>query len=106
MFMSSKLQILIENAKELKLVEQLELINAISRHLQLNYQQTDFTDDFWKPQTLEQILQAQQTQAVQNIKDLKSDFWLQEESVDEFIEYIYRQRHEDNLADDCNLIVI
>ncbi len=55
--------------------------------------------DFWKPRTLEQLLWAQQTLPVTNIDELAVEFWPEEESVDDFIEYIYQQRREARLRD-------
>lgn len=91
----TRLQTLIDAAQELSPLEQLELISALSQSLHRNYQQTV---DFWEPKTLEQLIQTQQTQPITNIADL-AGFWPQEESVDDFIEYIYQQRHEDRLRD-------
>lgn len=51
--------------------------------------------DFWQPQTVEQRIQAQQTQPVADIADLRADFWPEDESADDIIEYIYQQRRED-----------
>jgi hypothetical protein len=93
--MTKRLQTLIDAAQELSLLEQLELISTISQSLYRSYQQTV---DFWEPKTLEQLIQAQQPQPITNIADLAS-FWPEEESVDDFIEYIYQQRREDRLRD-------
>jgi Arc/MetJ-type ribon-helix-helix transcriptional regulator len=90
-----RLQNLVEAARELSPLEQLELISTISQSLHRNYQQTA---DFWEPKTLEQLIQAQQTQPITNIADLAGS-WPEEESVDDFIEYIYQQRREDRLRD-------
>jgi hypothetical protein len=90
-----RLQNLVEAAQELSPLEQSELISTISHSLHRNYQQTV---DFWEPKTLEQLIQAQQTQPITNIADLAGS-WPEEESVDDFIEYIYQQRREDRLRD-------
>lgn len=97
--MSTKLQTLIEAAQELSPIEQLNLISSISQFLHHNYQQTNLAGDFWEPKTLEQLIQAQQTRVITNIVDLGADFWPEEESVDDFIDYIYQQRREDRLRD-------
>jgi len=93
--MSTRLQTLIDAAQELSLLEQLELISTISQSLHRNYPQTV---DFWESKTLEQLIQAQQTQPITDIADLAGS-WPEEESVDDFIEYIYQQRREDRLRD-------
>ncbi|MGD9099314.1 MAG: hypothetical protein PVF45_02460 [Anaerolineae bacterium] len=94
----TKLQTLIDAAQELSPLEQLSLISAVTQFLHRNYSQQMETEvDFWEPKTLEQHIQAQQTQPVKDIADLKADFWPEEESADDFIEYIYQQRQEDRL---------
>ena len=93
--MITRLQTLIDAAQELSPLEQLDLISTISQSLHRNYQQTV---DFWEPKTLAQLIQAQQTQSITNIADW-AGFWPEEESVDDFIEYIYQQRREDRLRD-------
>jgi hypothetical protein len=87
----TRLQALIDAAQELTPPEQLSLISAITQSLHRNYyQQTQPAADFWEPKTLEQHIQAQQIQPVANIADLKADFWPEDESADDFIEYIYQ----------------
>jgi hypothetical protein len=93
----TRLQALIEAAQELSPLEQLSLINAITQSLHRNYERLQPAADFWQPQTLEQHIQAQQTQPVTDIADLQASFWPEDESADDIIEYIYRQRREDRL---------
>ncbi len=63
----------------------------------MSYHKTQPTIDFWQLHTIEEIVQAQQTQSVQDISTLQVDFWPEQEAVDDFIEYIYQQRKEDGL---------
>lgn len=95
--MSTRLQTLIESARELSPTEQMNLISSISQSFHRNYQQTNLDGDFWEPKPLEQLIQAQKIGAITDIGDLKADFWPEEESTDDFIEYIYQQRREDRL---------
>ncbi len=97
--MSTRLQTLIDTVQGLSPPEQLELIRALSQSLHRSYQQTPITADFWQPRTLDQLLQAQQTLPVTDIDELAVGFWPAEESVDDFVEYIYQQRREDRLRD-------
>jgi hypothetical protein len=90
--MSAKLQTLIEAAEELSPSEQLELINVVSRFLSYHYA---IADDFWHPQTLEQLIETQQIRPVEDITALGIDFWPAEESTDDFIEFVDQQRRED-----------
>lgn len=95
--MTAKLQSLINTAQELSPLEQVELIRAVSQLLVQRYQKEVPEADFWHPRTLEEIVQSQQTPVVQDISTLKADFWPEEETADEFIEYVYQQRKEDSV---------
>ena len=95
--MTTNLQTLINSAQKLSSVEQVELIRAISQFLSQGYQKELPTTDFWQPRTLEEIVRVQQTKPVQDISTLQVDFWPEQESVDDFIKYIYQQRKEDCL---------
>ncbi|MFQ5677415.1 MAG: hypothetical protein ACE5G1_16120, partial [bacterium] len=97
--MSPQLQTMIKEAQELSPVEQVELIAAISQALQNKYKQLSRNNDFWNPKTLKQLSDEQRVQAVKSLSDLAADFWPEEESVDEFNEFIYKQRLEDRLSD-------
>jgi hypothetical protein len=97
--MSPQVQTIINEAEELSPTEQIELIAAVSQLLQKRYTQLSKNNDFWKPKTLEQLVEEQQIKAVKNLSDLRTDFWPEEESVDEFNEFIYQQRQEDRLSD-------
>ena len=98
--MTTKLKTLIEEAQELSPSEQLELIHVISLTLSHNYEErSSKKEDFWKPKTLEEIILSQQVSPVTNIDELAGDFWPEDESVDDFIDYIYQQRREDCLKD-------
>jgi hypothetical protein len=93
--MTTKLKTLITQVQELSPPEQWELIHVISFSLSRKHGKILVQEDFWNPMTLEQIVQAQHTPIIENIDELAVDFWPENESVDEFIEYIYQQRQED-----------
>jgi hypothetical protein len=97
--MTSKLQNLIVSAQELSPLEQMELIRAVSQALVQHYRQSTAATDFWQPQTIEEILEAQPIPPLKDISTLRADFWPENESVDDLIDYIYQQRAEDRLAD-------
>ena len=97
--MTTRLQTLIDAAQQLSLLEQLNLISILSQSLYRNYQQTQPAMDFWEPQALEQVIQAQQTQPITDIASLRGSFWPEDESADDFIEYVYQQRRDDCLRD-------
>ena len=95
--MSPQLKTIITEAQELTPIEQVELISAISQLLQNSYKLLEINSDFWQPKTFDQLYKDQRVQAVEDIFDLAADFWPEEESVDEFNEYICKQRHVDRL---------
>lgn len=93
--MTTKLKALIHEVQALSPPEQWELIHVIFFSLSRKQEKKLAQDDFWNPMTLEQIVQAQQTPIIENIDELAVDFWPEDESVDDFIQYIYEQHHED-----------
>jgi len=92
--MTEKLQSVIEAARELSFPEQLELMSVLSQLMYGTYahQPRPSLSSFWQPKSLEQHIREQQTRPVMNVQDLVADFWPEEESVDEFIEYTYGLR--------------
>jgi hypothetical protein len=95
--MGTKLQDLIDAAQKLSPVERLDLITAVSQSLRLTYGGAA-GPDFWEPRTLEYHIKAQETPVVAEIAELEADFWPEEETADDLIEYVYRQRGEDRLS--------
>jgi len=79
-------------------LERLRLISAVSQSLHHDDQRLQPWRDFWRPQTLEQHIQRQQTQPLTDISDLQAGFWPAEEPADDIIAYIYQQRERDRLA--------
>jgi hypothetical protein len=95
--MDTRLQELIEAAQKLSPVEKLDLITAVSQSLRLVYAGTE-APDFWEPKTLEYHIRAQGTSVVAEIAELRADFWPEQETADDLIEYVYQQRKEDGLS--------
>lgn len=95
--MTPSLQTLISSAQKLTIFEQIELITAVSQFLSQHLPDVESHLEFWEPQTLEEIVQAQHTKPIQDIADLQVDFWPEQETADEFIDYIYAQRKNDAL---------
>ena len=97
--MTVKLQTLLEEIQELSPSEQLELIHIISFTLSRHSQKTFSKQDVWTTKTLEEIVASQQVAPITNIDELAGDFWPEDESVNDFITYIYQQRQEDRVKD-------
>lgn len=94
--MNTTLQELIDAAQKLSPAEKLDLITAVSQSLRLVCAGTE-APDFWEPRTLEYHIQAQGTSVVAEIAELKADFWPEQETADDLINYVYQQRSEDRL---------
>jgi len=50
--------------------------------------------DFWRGAFLEALARRQGVAPLRRLEDLWADFWPEEESVDDFIEAVYRWRRE------------
>lgn len=96
--MSPQLESIIKETQELDPDELRELMKAISGILRSKHRMHAKNNDFWNPKTLNQIIEEQNAKALNRLSDFVADFWPDEESVDEFIKYIYEQRREDRLS--------
>ena len=50
---------------------------------------------FWRTKTTEELAAEQGVKPVENIDDLRGGFWPEDESIDEFLEEVYRLRREE-----------
>ncbi|MCB0303978.1 MAG: hypothetical protein KDI38_09375 [Calditrichaeota bacterium] len=96
--MSPQLKTIIDEARGLSPLEQIELISAISQWLGEHYPGLSIHSDFWHPKTLEALLENHPAQPFEGIDDQAVDFWPEDESADEFNAFIEQQRHEDLLS--------
>ncbi len=94
--MSPQLQTLINEARGLNATEQMELISAISQFLQKRYR---INNNFWNAKTVKQHIEEQQIGITKSVSDLGVDFWPEEDSVDEFNEFIRQQRYDERLSE-------
>jgi hypothetical protein len=90
--MGSKLQELIEAAQKLSPREKLALIHTIS-----GASLPSEASDFWEPKSLEEHIRLQGTPVVNDIAELQADFWPEEETADDLIAFVHRQRSGDRL---------
>ncbi len=97
--MTEQLQALIDSARKLSPLEQLELISALSHLLRGAYDQPQSPGRFWSPPTLDELVQEQGTRPIVKLQDLRADFWPAEEPVDEFVQFVYQQRLEDRAGE-------
>ena len=53
-------------------------------------------NDFWTPKTLEEIMAEQGgPKMVHNLSDLVADFWPEDESIEDFLEFLRESREEE-----------
>ena len=49
---------------------------------------------FWQGITLKQLLATQNPTTVNNLEDLATDFWPEEDSIEDFLAFLRKQRQE------------
>jgi hypothetical protein len=97
--MNKKLKSIAVYVQQLPVAEQLELMQVISESLYHNYHHILHTISFNQAKTIEQLVHEQEKTPITDLSALAVDFWPENESVDDFIEYTYHQRQEDRLRD-------
>lgn len=89
--MSPRLKALLDEVRELSVSEQKELMEQISLFLKSKEKPSS---DFWQLKSLTQLTQESITLPVNSLKDLKNDFWPQEESIEEILAFYAERRKE------------
>ena len=97
--MALQLEQVIAAARALSPHDKLELLEVISRELQQSYDIPEESGAFWTPRTIDDMVQTQATPVVTDIGSLAVDFWPEDESADEFNQFIAEQRRADRLRD-------
>ncbi len=93
--MRKRVKELMDAAIGLSLSEQLELLAALSNQLQANFQSTEKEQEFWRGKTLEEHIQEQKVIPKSKLPDYAMDFWPEEETVDDFNQFLQEQRRAD-----------
>ena len=97
--MTLPLQQVIAAARALSPRDKLELLEVISHDLQQSYTFTNESATFWSPQSIDEIAQAQAAPVITDIHALAVDFWPEDESADDFNQFIAEQRRADRTRD-------
>jgi hypothetical protein len=95
--MSSELQQVIKAARALSSRDKLKLLQIIAHDLQQAEAFTEASMAFWSPRSLDAIAQAQSASMITDIHTLVVDFWPEEESADDFNQFIAVRRQADRL---------
>jgi hypothetical protein len=95
--MAKKVNKVLEEAKQLSPLEQLELIRALSEWLQERYLKPNGGISALGKDVIP--TSVRRTAPATNLDDYVADFWPDDESVDDFNAYIQQQRAADRLSD-------
>jgi hypothetical protein len=97
--MPSELQQVIDAARALSLHDKLELLQIIARDLQQAEAFTEASTAFWSSRSLDAIAQSQSVPVITDAHALAVDFWPEDESADDFNQFIAARRHADRLRE-------
>jgi hypothetical protein len=95
----SELQQVIDAARALSLRDKLELLQIIARDLQQAEAFTEASTAFWSSRSLDAIAQSQSVPVITDAHALAVDFWPEDESADDFNQFIAARRHADRLRE-------
>lgn len=88
--MTAQLHDVLDAAKALSPLDQIELMQKLEETLA-----TGGSFAFWTIRSLDELARAQHVMPVNDIDDLKADFWPEDESADDVIGFIREQRQHD-----------
>lgn len=97
--MTPQMKSILKETRNLTQDELMELMKEISGLLESKHPGLSGDNDFWHPKTLDQVIKEQNVQIVEDLSDFAADFWPEEESADDFLQYIDQQHQEDVLSD-------
>lgn len=95
--MTPQLQRIVDTARSLSLLEQLELLKAISGIIQQTNRLETQSNNFWKTPLIDQLIEEQQPPIVSDVSLLGIDFWMNDESDDEFLTFLHQQRQAESI---------
>ena len=94
--MSVDAQKILEAARALPPESQLEILQGLAQSLARSLAPlTSASATFWDSLSLEELASEQHVSPVTDVSALQSSAWPEDESVDEFLAYMYEQRSAD-----------
>lgn len=90
--MTVALQKVIEAALTLAANDKLELLQVLATDLQQNATFSAANAAFWEVRSLDEIAATQQAGVINDVKTLAVDFWPDDESADDFNDFVADQR--------------
>ena len=98
--MNTEIQTLYGQIKELSLIEQLQLTELISSYVR----QQLLTSSLSNSKTIKQLAAEQNSHPITDLSMLASTMWPEEESLDDFLEFVHISREEDHQLDSMRML--
>jgi hypothetical protein len=95
--MSPQLQQMIDAVCTLSPREKIELIEAISRDLEQSHGFAEENGAFWSRRSIDEVARGQAASVITDVRTLAADFWPEDESADDFNQFVAERRHADRM---------
>jgi len=95
--MTTRLENAIAAIQQLSSTERQQLLQIFTQSNSSSDSQTDLKNlshQFWQDTTIKELLATQTPITVHNLKHLASDFWPEEDSIEDFLTFLRQQRQE------------
>ncbi|MEO0520513.1 MAG: hypothetical protein AAF171_24805 [Cyanobacteria bacterium P01_A01_bin.116] len=95
--MTPKLENAIAAVKTLSPIERIQLLQILTEEATISKEETPlsaFGGKFWQGDTIEEITACQSPKTFSEQNNLAADFWPEEESVEDFLQFLKQQRQE------------
>lgn len=95
--MTPKLENAIAAVKTLSPIERIQLLQILTEEATISKEETPlsaFGGKFWQGDTIEEITARQSPKTFSEQNNLAADFWPEEESVEDFLQFLKQQRQE------------
>lgn len=95
--MTPQLEAAIAAIQPLSPTERRQLLQILTQSDSSSNSQTDIkvlSDQFWQGISLDQLRATQSPTTVHSLKDLTADFWPAEDSIEDFLAFLRKQRQD------------
>lgn len=95
--MTPKLENVIAAVKTLSPIERIQLLQILTEEATISKEETPLRalgGKFWQGDTIEEITARQSPKTFSAQNNLAADFWPEEESVEDFLQFLKQQRQE------------
>lgn len=97
--MASDVEDILAVVRSLPPQEQQEVLRRLAESLALDERAIErANENFWKSRSIDEIIREQHIAPIYDLRALAFSDWPEDESVDEFLEYVYGQRRADRDA--------